>query len=357
MKNLKHYSFVLLTLFSIVFSACDDDNNPPVPKFEEGVFVVNEGKFQAANGTISFIDKTNNTVTQDLFGASNNGLALGDVVQSMTIDGDLAYIVVNNSNKMEVVNSTTFVSEYTLTDLGLPRYFTTWGGKGYVTEWVSFSDPGRVSIVDLASHEATGTITTDYGAENIIAVGGKLYVSNNFTNTVSVIDPVAEEVIKTIEVSSAPGAFVVDEDGMLWVICGGGYEVGGAQANDGALVQIDPSKSDDEGAESVQKTIELGVNVTAKAVISSDKTTILYYVGNSVYAVSTTATEPPVAPLLTEAAATDFYGIGIEPDTDILYLSDAKAFAGNGTVFRYTITGTTVDNVVAGIAPNSFVFK
>ena len=220
MKKLKFYTLILLTVLSVSFSSCDDDDNKPKGQFEQGVLVVNEGNFQDANGTISHISP-DGTVTQDLFGTVNNGLALGDVVQSMSIEGEFAYIVVNNSNKMEVVNANTFEAEYTLNNVLLPRYFTALDGKGYLTEWVSFSEPGRVAIIDLQNHVVTESITTDFGAENIIAHQGKLYVSNNFTNTVSVIDPVGKAVIKTIEVGNSPGEFLVDKQNMLWVICAG----------------------------------------------------------------------------------------------------------------------------------------
>ena len=118
MKKLKLYVLILLAVLSVSFSSCDDDDNKPKGEFEEGVLVVNEGNFQDANGTISHISP-DGTVTQDLFGTVNNGLALGDVVQSMTIDGDFAYIVVNNSNKMEVVNANTFEAEYTLKNVSI----------------------------------------------------------------------------------------------------------------------------------------------------------------------------------------------------------------------------------------------
>ena len=236
MKKLKFYALILVTIISVSFSSCDDDDDQPKGKFEEGVFVVNEGNFLDANGTISHISP-DDSVTQDLFGTVNNGLALGDVVQSMSINGEFAYIVVNNSNKMEVVNANTFAAEYTLKNVLLPRYFTILDGIGYLTEWVSYSEPGRVAIIDLQNHVVTESITTDFGAENIIAHQGKLYVSNNFTNTVSVIDPVGKEVIKTIEVGNSPGAFLVDKENMLWVVCAGAF-----QGEDGELVQLDPGE-------------------------------------------------------------------------------------------------------------------
>jgi YVTN family beta-propeller protein len=351
MKKLKFYALILVTIITVSFYSCDDDDNQPKGKFEEGVLVVNEGNFQDANGTISHISP-DGTVTQDLFGTVNNGLALGDVVQSMSIDGDFAYIVVNNSNKMEVVNANTFVAEYTLKNVLLPRYFTTFNGKGYLTEWVSFSEPGRVAIIDLQNHVVTESITTDFGAENIIAHQNKIYVSNNFSNTVSVIDPVKEEVIKTIEVGNSPGEFLVDNQNMLWVICAGAY-----QAEDGELVQLDPAKSNDEAANSILKTVELHANVSSKAAINKGKDKIFYYKGNSVYALSTSDTEAPASALFTETQASSFYGIGIDPENDVLYMADSKSFAGNGTVFRYNLSGTPIDDFSAGVGPNSFEFR
>jgi YVTN family beta-propeller protein len=351
MKNLKFYVLILATVLTVSFSSCDDDDTNPQGKFEDGVLVVNEGNFQDADGTISHISP-DGMVTQDLFGTANNGLALGDVVQSMSIDGEFAYIVVNNSNKMEVVNANTFAAQYTLKNLLLPRYFTTYNGAGYLTEWVSYSEPGRVAIIDLQNHVVTESITTDFGAENIIAHEGKLYVSNNFTNTVSVIDPASKKVIKTIEVGNSPGEILIDSDNMLWVTCGGAY-----QANDGALVQLDPAKSADEAANSVLKTIELHANVSSKAAINKAKSKIFYYKGSSVYAVNTSDTEGPAAPLFTESAVSSFYGIGIDPEADILYMADSKSFAGNGTVYRYSVDGVAMDDFEVGVGPNSFVFK
>jgi YVTN family beta-propeller protein len=351
MKKLKVYMLILVTIISVSFSSCDDDDDQPKGKFEEGVFVVNEGNFQDANGTISHISPEE-AVTQDLFGTVNNGLALGDVVQSISIDGEFAYIVVNNSNKMEVVNANTFEAEYTLKNVLLPRYFTTLDGIGYLTEWVSYSEPGRVAVIDLQNHVVTESITTDFGAENIIAHQGKLYVSNNFTNTVSVIDPVAKEVIKTIQVANSPGAFLVDSQNMLWVICAGAF-----QAEDGALVQFDPGKSNDEAANSVLKTVELNANVSSKAAINKAKDKIFYYKGSSVYAVNTSDTEAPASALFTESKVSSFYGIGIDPETDILYMADSKSFAGNGTVYRYSLAGVAMDDLEVGVGPNSFVFR
>jgi YVTN family beta-propeller protein len=357
MKTFRGLALIVLGAYCFTLSSCDDDDNQPAGEFESGIFVINEGNFQDADGTISFINSNDGSVKQDLFGSVNNGLALGDVVQSMTFDGDYAYVVVNNSNKIEIVKANTFVSEHTLQGLSLPRYFTTLNGKGYVTEWVSFTDPGRVTIIDLENHTAGESITTDYGAENILAYDGLLYVSNNFSNTVSVIDPGGKEVIKTIEVGSGPGSLLVDSDDMIWVICAGGYDLDYNPLNDGKLVRLDPEKSEDESAVSVVKEIDLGTNLAAKAAINKARDSLFYYSGNSVYVLSTSASQAPASPLLTENDATGFYGIGLDPQDGVLYLADTKNFAGNGVVYRFTSSGNAVDSKVVGRGPNGFVFK
>lgn len=351
MNTLKYYVLTILAAFLLTFSSCDDDDDKNKGEFQAGIFVVNEGKFKNDNGSISFIHPTSWEVTQDLFGTVNNGRALGDIVQSMTIDGNFAFVVVNNSNKMEVVNANTFEAIHTVTGLKLPRNFTTLNGKGYLTEWVSFSDPGRVSIINMQSHSVTGNIAVDYGAEDIIAAGGKLYVSNSFVNSVSVIDPATATVVKTIEVGNSPTEFVLDNQNNLWVACAGGSDVNFNPLNDGKLVQINPATN------AVLKTIPLGYNFSGKLAINKAGNQLFYYKGKSVYRINTTDTTAPSSVFLTEANAVSLYGIGIDPETDILYIADSESFSGDGTIFTYDMSGAAIDDYTAGLGPNGFVFK
>lgn len=351
MKKLTLVLSAWLLASSLFFASCgDDDNETLKEEFASGVVVVNEGNFSDGDGTLSFYNPESKTVTQDLFGSKNNGVKILSIIQSITIDNDLAYIVANTGNRLEVVNATSFVSEYTLSDLEMPRYFTVVGGKGYLTEWVSYSDPGRVSVVNLTTHEVETTITTGYGAENIIAAGGKLYVSNNFESTVSVIDPADNEVIKTIEVGSSPGEFVVDKDSKLWVICGGGYGEDGP-LNDGSFQRINTSTDE------VDKTVELNKNVSGRVAINKTRDGIFYFSGKSIYELSTTATEAPSAALVTQADAVGFYGIGFDTENEIIYVGDNRGFIGNGTVYRYQKSGALIGSFTSGRGPNGFIFR
>lgn len=348
MKKARGYISTSYLLFIILTSlvSCNRDDPKPKGEFSTGVLVINEGSFNKADGAIGFFDPVSLEVKQDIFGMKNNGKALGDIVQSMFIDGDLAYIPVNNSNTLEVVNSNTFVSEYTLTDVKLPRYFTVYKGKGYLTEWVSFTDPGRVSVINLTERKVETTITTDFGAENIIEVKGNLYVSNNFSNTISVIDPVSNKVSTTIEVGSSPGEFVLDMDSKLWVICGGDYSFDNA-----SLHRIDPATN------KVEKSLQLTVSTSNHLVLNKAKDQLLFTSGKNIYRINTKNPELPQATFIIASDAIQVYGIGVDPQTDIIYVADAKGFQSNGTIFRYKSDGSVMDSFTAGKGPNGFIFR
>jgi len=77
--------------------------------YEHGIFVTNEGAFGNSNGSVSYVGKDSATAVNHLF-EMVNGRPLGDVVQSMTVANDKGFIVVNNSQKVEVVDIKTFQS-------------------------------------------------------------------------------------------------------------------------------------------------------------------------------------------------------------------------------------------------------
>lgn len=351
MKNkqvLLSLAFIASILF---FSSCEKNTEKPRGEFSAGVFIVNEGNFGSADGTITFYEPNSGEVKQDIFGTANDQRALGDVVQSITISGEYAYVVVNNSNKVEVVEADNFKSVYTLEDVELPRYMIMHSGLGFLTEWVSFSQTGRVSVINLNNRDIQKRITTGFGAEGLLIQNGKLYVTNSFTNTVSVINLTALEVTRTIEVGQSPGALVADKDGKVWVICGGGYDANFSPLNDGAFYKINPN------TDVVESSIPINTNVSAKMAINKNKDIIYYYRGKSIFALPISASIAPSTALITENEAVGFYGIGFNDTEEIIYASDAKGFVANGEVYRYNTNSARINTFAVGRGPNGFVFK
>jgi YVTN family beta-propeller protein len=344
---------------SIFLSSCqDDDSNgtttPPKGAYESGVLVVNEGNFQKGNGAVSYINPQNKTVVADVFRTENNR-PLGDVVQSVAVNDDKAYVVVNNSNKIEIVDANTFKSLGVINNLSLPRYLVVANNKGYLTEWVSFIGNGRVSVIDLATNAVTKSVEVGVLPEKLLALNNKIYVLNSGENTISVINPISDAVEATITIPDSPNSLVADANNKLWVLCGGqknynpDYSIDENTSTPGSLVRINPATS----------TIEATLTFTSKTlspedlVITGSGNKVYYRYGGKVYQQDITATTLTNTPFLNR----NFYGIGVDPQDNFIYGSNAGGFTAAGKVVRFNPNGSAVDSFTVSIGPSEFVFR
>ena len=138
MKNKKYLFFVgalFLTLSSCVKDQPTEEEESALITSGNGVYIINEGNFQFGNASVSYYDVDTKTLKEDIYKTANS-IALGDVAQSMAVLNNKAYIVVNNSSKIEVVNAQTFVSVATIAGLPSPRYFLAVNNaKAYVSDY------------------------------------------------------------------------------------------------------------------------------------------------------------------------------------------------------------------------------
>ncbi len=341
----------VLLLTPVLLWSCGDDDEPsgPAGEYASGVFVINEGNFGGGNASISHFDPVNSEVDNGIF-TSVNGVALGDVAQSMTLSGDQAYIVVNNSTKVEIVNYGTFTSTGTISEgLANPRYMAVNGTTGFISNWGSFDDkfqqvePPFIAVVDLSDNSLTTKVNAGSGPEHIFVFEGKLFVSNSFTNNVQAFDVENYNLLGTTELTQGPGQIVIDGDNNLWVVSAGSF--GG---NDGALTCINTSNY------GVEREVRLGFNPASRLVVNEGDNTLYFYSGNSIYQFFTRDAEPA---LLTEMSGfVGIYGIGYSDSEDLIYVGDAVGFAGEGKVARLNTDGSVVDEFPVGVGPNSFVF-
>ncbi|MFC5268990.1 YncE family protein [Adhaeribacter terreus] len=358
-KNFSSFAFGALFFSAGLFlSSCTTETGEDKPvapgTFEKGVFVTNEGQFQKSNGAVSFISRQTNKVDRDLFMAVNNR-PLGDVVQSMTIHNGKAYVVVNNSKKVEVADANTFKEAGVINGLEMPRYAVGLNNKLYVTEWVGYGVDGRVSVIDLTTNTVSKTITVGESPEKVLLLNNKLYVVNSGDNTVSVINTVTDAVETTITVSHGPNSLVVDAGNNIWVLCGGekvydsNWNFDLAASTAGSLVQIDPASN----------TVTQTLNFTSKAdipgnlTINSGKNKLYYKYEGKIYQMETTAPALPATAFINR----DFSGLGIDPETNIIYGAITTSFTTNGKVIRYTPAGAAQDSFTVAIGPNNFLFR
>ena len=95
----------------------EPEPHPQPDAYAKGLFILNEGLFQLNNSTLSYYDYTMGEFTGDIF-LDVNHRGLGDVGNDLQRYGSKLYIVVNNSNIVEVVDVNTVKS---LKTINLPQ--------------------------------------------------------------------------------------------------------------------------------------------------------------------------------------------------------------------------------------------
>ncbi|MHA6246561.1 YncE family protein [Pontibacter sp. CAU 1760] len=367
MKNNTLFRSLLAAAFFLSgafgFTSCDDDKEiaPSVtpargPYDQKGVFILNEGNFGTPNGSISFLsDSANKAVENNISQKANNDRLLGDVVMDLDFVGDRAYIVANNSNKLEVVNAYTFKTEG-IVDLQQPRYFAVASpDKAYVSEWVQYGQTGQVSVINLNTLQVVKTIAVGPQPEELLVVNGKLYVTISGADVVTVINVTTDAIEQQIQVTDGPAELETDQKNKLWVLAKGktvynpDWTVNTTASTPGALVAINTANN------MVLNTMTFGSNEVSPGnlAITADGGNLYYNFQDATYTQSASSTSLATTPLL----ARSFYGLGIDPDNGYLYGSDTNNFSGDGKVLIYQPDGTKVKEITVGIAPNGFVFN
>ncbi|UYZ62850.1 DUF5074 domain-containing protein [Hymenobacter weizhouensis] len=348
---------LLGTAATFSLAACDPDKDPEPteqPIVTKSVFVVNEGNFMRSNADISLFSKASATVTNRTLFSSTNGRALGDVAQSMAVQDSLGYIVVNNSNKVEVVSLAKFRSKATIAGLKLPRYFAAASSaKGYVTETVSYSaSAGQVSVLDLKTNAVTKTIAVGRQPEQLLVAGSRLYVTNSGENTVTVINTTTDAVEGTIPVGDAPNSLALDRNGNVWVLCGGrvaynpDFSVDYARTTKGSLALITPDQ-----LTATKREVESNRSAPGRLTINGARNQLYYTYQNGVYTLGIGDANLPTAPLIRRR----FYGLGVDPQDNAIY-GGIGSFTAADKVIRYRSNGAAIDSFTVNIGPNGFVF-
>lgn len=352
--------FTLLTLVALVFvQACNNDDPEPLKLGEDGFFILNEGGYPNENASVSYYDRETNQVTNDVFAAAN-GRSLGIQAQSVTVFEGNAYIMVQGSAKIEVINADSYKSVATITEgIESPRYFIgISSSKGYVSDWGVDGVSGTIKVINLSTNAVTKTIATGQGANKMLKVGNLVYVTNSggygSDNTVKIIDTTTDTVTGTITVGNNPNSIQQDAAGNIWVSSSG-------------LVVYDSWPSVDEASSTKGSLSKITNNVEVLRLevpgfayggagnlsISPDGSTLYYQYNGEIYSMSSIATSLPVSPFISGY----YYGVSIDPFNGNIIGTVAPNFSSAGDIEVMDKTGNLIDTYTVGIGPNGCYFK
>jgi YVTN family beta-propeller protein len=345
--NKKHLILLFFSIVSIISCVSDippcDNNTIIKTSGLNEVFITNEGNFQFGNSSISFYSDGQSDAIQDLFKAANNR-PLGDICQSMCIYAGRTYLVVNNSGKIEVVNSETFISEAIIIGLTSPRYFLPVSkSKAYVTDLYS----NAISIIDLNTNRLTGQIICNGWTEEMVLTYGKVFVTNRNSDKLYVIDTQNDKLEDSIKIGFGSGWIVEDKYSKLWILCTGDS----SKKFNASLHRIDPLTQKTEQSYTFSEINDYPTRLE----INRDGDT-LYFINGGIYRMQISDNSLPSKPFI-EQSGRNFYSLGVNPDNGNIYAGDAIDYVQRGKIYVFSPDGMLKNTFLAGIIPGDFYFK
>ena len=318
----------------------------PVPS-AKGVYIINEGNFGRGNASLSYYDLESFRVYNDVFHAVN-GKDLGDVAAGMTLRGNEGYVIVNNSQKIEVIDLRTNLNVATIqTGAGSsPRSMAIAGDSlALVTDLFG----NVVHKVNLAARSVTGAIAVGQNPKGIAIIAGKAYVANSGFGpgrTVSVISLATMSIVRTLTVADNPGGVQITPGGMVYVVCEGSYGDFSNPADDtpAKIMVIDPA------TDAVTDSVFVGGHATDIAIG-------LDGIGYVATATDVLRVDTRANTITGTFKPGTFYSVGVEAASGDVYLADPKTYIQPGTVSVYAPNGQLRNQFDCGLIPGSFAFK
>jgi DNA-binding beta-propeller fold protein YncE len=216
--------------------------------------------------------------------------------------------------------------------------------KAYVSSLYSDS----VTIINLSNNSISGYINLRRTSEAIVVVGNKAFISNwAGGKEIMVINTINDYVVDSIEVGAEPESMAIDRNGMIWVLCNGGW----MRQNNAELVQINSYTN------KVEKTLVFSSKEASPTCLRIDVFgQTLYFLENGVKKMDI-SDDLPGGSFIEQKTGQYFYKLAINPINGDIFVTDAVDFAQLGYVMIYTNKGTFVSKQKAGIIPGAMCFR
>lgn len=317
-----------------------------------GVIIACEGNFQYGNATLSHYDPMTGEVENEVF-LRANGMKLGDVAESVSVDGDRAWVVVNNSHVVFAVDTHTFRETGRITGLPSPRYIHIVApDKAYITQLWS----NTIIIADPSRYVVTGAITVPGmeaatgSTEQIVESGGYVYVACwSYQDRILKIDPATDQIVSELKVGLQPRSIVSDCHGRLWVLCDGGYPGSPAGNEPPCLQCIDTEKFE------ITDEFTFSPSSTPTGLCTDGNGERLYWIDRDVWEMPVDNPFIPAAPLIA-GRNTLYYSLGVDPQSGEIYVADAIDYQQPAVIYRYSSDGRISGEFRVGVNPSSFAW-
>ena len=304
------------------------------------VLIGNEGNFQNGNASLSSYNINTQQTTRNIYQEINQEV-IGDVLHSIYHSDHLLYLVVNNSGKVIAIDDESLEKKMEIRNLISPRK-------------IIKVDNSKFYISDLYASEVTvynnydgavGKIPVDGWCEDIIIQNGKAYISNITNNQLYVVNTSNDNIFDSISVGSNPISIKEDSRGNIWVLCQGNLT-----NNENPSISIIETNTN-----LILKSFSLTNNFSYPSSLEIDiQTNQIYFINKHIYKIQNL--DDTVANEIWFNNNNNFYNLKINPYTKDVYITDAKDYVQNGTLYIIDSIGKFVEEIATGIIPKSIVF-
>ncbi|MEO3402765.1 DUF5074 domain-containing protein [Mucilaginibacter sp. CAU 1740] len=332
----------------------------------KGMYMLNEGNMNMNKASLDFVNFRTGIYERNIYNKANPAVTkgLGDVGNDIGIYGSKMYVVVNISNKVEVLDVKT-AKKMGQIDIVNCRYVTFHNNKAYVSAYLGkVGDPkapnGIVAEIDTTSLQITRKVTVGRQPEEMAIVGEKLYIANSggysptdYERTVSVIDLASFAETKRIDVAINLDRVKADKYGDLYVTSRGDYYTIPSK-----LFVIDTrtdavKKVFDIAASNLWIDDDIAYIYSTEWSYPQQKNTISYSMLNvkdetvlSTKFITDGTDQKIVVP----------YGIAVNPITKDVFVTDAGNYVASGTLYCFDKNGRKKWQVVGGDIPAHMAF-
>lgn len=375
-RRFLRYLWVAVCLFLCL--ACREDlpvlrseseavSRPGSPHEIKGMFVLNEGNMGSNKCTLDFLDFRSGFYTRNIYPERDPEVVkeLGDVGNDLQVYGNRLYAVINCSHYVEVMDVRTaqHIGSVNVTNC---RYIVFAGDKAYVSSYAGpvqidpNARPGKIVEFDVNTLQITREVVVGYQPEEMVIKDGLLYVANsggyrfpNYDRTVSVVDLGTFEVVNTIDVAINLHRMKLAPDGLIYVSSRGDYY--GTKSD---VFVIDPEAQRVVGRLGVAASVmcmdgdELYL-ISVEWSYVSGKNEIRY----TLY--DTRKREILPRNFITDGTEKDIsipYGLGVNPETKEIFVSDATNYVTPGYLYCFSPEGKLKWKVRTGDIPAHFAF-
>ncbi|MDX1363288.1 MAG: YncE family protein [Arenibacter latericius] len=376
LKKYRNSILIIITMLSITGCRKDDliipeeeDIVPPqTVTTTEGFYLLNEGNMNMNKASLDYYEYESGKYRRNVYGQANPDatLGLGDVGNDLGIYGSKLYAVINNSNKVEVMDVETS-KRLKVIDVKNARYITFSNGKAYVSAYDGDvqlgedSPNGFVAEIDTTSLDIKRTVKVGRQPEEMAVVNNKLYVANsggysapNYESIVSVIDLSSFTKIKDIDVAINLHRLKADDYGDLYVSSRGDYFDIPSK-----LFVID-TKTDMVKTSFDLPTSNLTIVRDTAYIIGSEFSyeTFDWNINYSMINIKNeTLLEGSFLPESVSEAIQTPYALAVDPLSQFIYISDAGDYVSPGTLYCIEKNGEVKFTVTTGDIPAHIAFK